>query len=165
MKFLFSLLFLCSVMISSGHGGNELAYVYVGVVEENLRFLDGGEFPDNPSSGYPWVTVKVGKRKAVLLCPVGGIGDAVMVFKDGEVLSRKATLGADELSYERVVKGFDQNKWLELEVGKEWRSMKSWHIHGKLRVESAGKLSRALALYFVYQYLKQGSEMMTLQTR
>lgn len=153
-------LFLLSLSLPSLGSLPDLTnyFTYRDQVIKNLRFLDDSKFPSKPDVGLPWVSVSTNNRKAILLCPVGGIGDAILIFSDGFLKHRKATIKDHVLSYETTIKSQNGNDWAKLDLGTGWKKLNlnseclkiGWD---RQKIENAN-LSEKLGSFFSYQFGK-----------
>jgi len=125
---------------------DSLGTKYARLVAKNLEFLDNNKFPTKPSSGYPWLTVTIETRKAILICPENGIGKAIIVYEDGSVMQRDAKLNEETLSYQNTVQPYNDETWFEFTIDSKWTT---------LTIDQNNKLSDNIAYYFVKNFYDQ----------
>ena len=117
---------------------------YRSAINENLAFLSD-KFPNKPGKGYPWVTVTINGKKAILICPEDGLGDALLVFENGKVKRKSARSEGSRLSYHTTVQPLNGEKWHEFNSDNGWED---------LDIKNDTKFAENVAKHFTNEFLK-----------
>lgn len=138
-------IFLGSLLFSQASPDYHAENLILKTLRTNLKFLNEKEFLDKPGAGYLWVTVLHNEKKAIFICPEDGLGEGVLVYGDGTVMSRGGRDTNPRLCYTTLVKPLSEKKWHKLNLGKGWTQVK---------VDKDKPLGLFVTEYFGSRYLR-----------